>query len=72
MIKKRFVILFSTLIEDDFNNLRNGISSEFENFKRDYAKLFRNAKKEGLLERTNHQTNPKELENILEKITALL
>ncbi len=70
--KKEAYNLFSNLIEDDFNNLRNGISSEFENFKRDYAKLFKKAKREGLLERTNHQTNPKELEEILEKITALL
>ena len=70
--KKEVFNFFSNLIENDFNNLRNGISSEFENFKRDYAKLFKKAKREGLLERTNHQTNPKELEEILEKITALL
>ena len=70
--KKEVHDFFSNLIEDDFNNLRNGISSEFENFKRDYAELFRKAKREGLLERTNNQINTKELEGILDKITAIL
>ena len=70
--KKEVFNFFSNLIENDFNNLRNGISSEFENFKRDYAKLFKKAKREGLLERTNNQINTKELEGILDKITAIL
>jgi hypothetical protein len=64
--------LFQNLSDNEFENLRNGLSGEFENFKRDYSQLFKKATQKGLIERTKHQENPNEIKDILDKITALL
>lgn len=70
--KKEVLSLFENLDEKEFGNLRFGIKDEFENFKKDYPKLFRNATQEGLIEITKHQENPNELKDLLDKITLLL
>lgn len=63
---------FSNLSEKEFDNLRYGLNQEFENFKNDYPKLFGKATQEGLVERTNKQINPNELQYIIQKINDLL
>lgn len=70
--KQDVLKLFSNLKDSDFENLIKGLDSEFENFKRDYPKLFKNATQSGLIERTKHQNNPNELQEILDKISMSL
>lgn len=66
--------LYSNIDSKSFSTLRNGIPSLIvgKKFKSEFPKLFEKASKEGLLARTKHQSNPNELENILDKITSLL
>ena len=64
--------LFSNLLDEDFKKLETGIGSEFENYKRDYPKLFDKATQEGLIKRTKKQDDPDELRNLLIKIDELL
>lgn len=70
--KKEVLHLFSNLNDNDFENITKGLDSEFENFKKDYPKLFNKSSQSGLIERTKHQSNPNELQDILEKISNLL
>lgn len=70
--KKEVLQLFSNLNDNDFENITKGLDSEFENFKKDYPKLFNKSSQSGLIDRTKHQSNPNELQEILEKISNLL
>lgn len=70
--KSEVLNFYQNLNDLEFTSLRNGVSNEFENFKRDYPKLFNKVTQLSLLERTKHQTNPRELQDILERITTLL
>ena len=63
---------YDNLTDNEFESLRDGLTAEFKNFKKDFPQLFRKATQEGLIERTKEQKNPNELKDILDKITALL
>lgn len=63
---------YENLTDIEFQNLRVGLSGEFENFKKDFPQLFKKATQQGLMKRTKDQDNPNELKDILDKITALL
>ena len=70
---------FDEDIRELFDGLSKGTISTFRknkmniaNFKTEFPKLFEKATQEQLKKRTNHQNNPSELENILDKITKLL
>lgn len=67
----------------DIQELYNGVSKEYitilrknkmnlDNFKTEFPKYFERATQEQFKERTSHQSNPNELENILDNITKLL
>jgi hypothetical protein len=64
--------LYINLSENDYNTLDDGI--QLTSFKDNFPKLFNNTKvtKENLLRRTSHQKRPRELQEILDKITKLL
>lgn len=64
--------LYSNLTSQGFDNLRVGLKDEFQNFKNEYPKLFAMATQDGLIERTKEQQNPKELQDILDKINKML
>lgn len=68
--------LFATVTDQDWRILKNGINLEpyKKNFKSEFPKLFEHEKvtKETLLNRTKHQKNPNELQEILDKIRRLL
>ena len=72
VVKPEVYDLYSSVSDANYNLLRNGIENEFENFKRDFSRLFDLATQEGLIERTSKQENPDELKDILKKITELL
>jgi hypothetical protein len=63
---------YAHLSEKDFDKLRYGLGSTFEDFKNNFPKLFENATQEGLMERCQYQANPDELKEILNKINQLL
>lgn len=70
--KNHVHLLYSNISETNYNNLRNGIKDEFQNFKRDFSELFVSATQQGLIQRTQEQNNPNELKEILDKITIQL
>lgn len=70
--KQDVLQLFSSLSDIEFINIGKGIDSEFKDFKKDFSLLFRKVTQQGLLERTQNQNNPNELQDILDKITKLL
>ncbi len=71
--RKRDVFEFyQDLDEKQIENLRYGLKDNFGNFKSEFPKLFEEATQDGLINRTKHQKDPKELQNILNKINALL
>ncbi len=70
--KQEVLNFFENLTNKEFDSLKVGLSNEFENFKRDFPKLFKKATQQGLIERTKYQENPNELKDILDKIAALL
>lgn len=70
---------FDQGVKDLYDGLSNEVISIFrkkkmniDNFKTEFPKLFEQAKQENLKNRTNHQSNPSEIEDILGKITKLL
>ncbi|WP_230036101.1 hypothetical protein [Chryseobacterium sp. Bi04] len=72
-IRKKLVHTFYSDVSDpNYDNLRNGLKSEFQNFKKEFSELFISATQEGLLQRTAEQNNPNELRDILQKITIQL
>jgi cob(I)alamin adenosyltransferase len=64
--------LYSTISENDFEILDKGL--KMHNFKSEFPKLFEHLliTKVSLLERTSHQQNPNELQEIINKIAELL
>ncbi|MCQ4142060.1 hypothetical protein [Chryseobacterium sp. EO14] len=71
--KQEVLKLYGNLSDDEFISLRNGLSSEFANFKRDYPQHFRIATQVGLIEITKHQLNAtSELQDLLENISSKL
>jgi hypothetical protein len=70
--KQDVLQLFSNLSDIEFTKIVKGIDSEFNDFKKDFPLLFEKVTQQGLLERTQNQNNPNELQNILDKISTLL
>jgi hypothetical protein len=64
--------LYENLTEKQFSELRFGINRQLRNFKSEFPKLFIKSTKEGLIQRTQDQNNPYELQEILDKINKLL
>lgn len=64
--------LYSSVSPPDYAILRKGFKNSFTSFKADFSELFEKASQKELLQRTSNQSNPNELKEILDKITALL
>ncbi len=62
--------LFQDLSDKSYKALKNKMN--YKNIKSEFPKLFLNATKDQLKQRTAHQENPRELEDLLAKITELI
>ena len=65
--------LYSTVSEGNWNHLMNGL--QLGNFKSEFPRFFESSchvYKKSLLDRTRHQSNPNELQDIVDAITKLL
>ena len=63
--------LYEEISEQDFDILKKGVDKRFK-IKNEFPKKMEQATREQLLKRTAHQTNPKELEDLIKEISELL
>lgn len=71
-LNKEIKNLYNDLSEGNFNHLKNGF--KLPNFKTEFPKVFEDATivyKRSLIEKTQHQQNPSELQEIVDKIMNL-
>ncbi|KAA1242519.1 hypothetical protein [Aquimarina sp. RZ0] len=72
--RKKLLPLFENISDKNYEILKSGFDNKDFRTKREIPKLFlsNSITKEMLLDRCRHQNDPKELENIIEKINGLL